>query len=258
MGTVLSLVSAAIGVFCAVLGLWSLTGAQASRRVVPFSGGLLVGISLFGVLPDLAERYSWAGGPALLAVGVALLWLVGRYVYPVCPSCSHTHQHELCSAALHGFATPLVVAATLHSFLDGLGIAASQQRSADALGTTLVLAVILHKIPEGVALGVMLRAALPTRASALLWCALAESATFLGGLLESIVAPGLRRSMGELLRPGAGRRQLPLPGLPRRAWRVEAPRQVRLRPRPDRRRGSGRPSARSKLSAPVVERSAPP
>lgn len=191
MGTVLSLVSTAIGVFCAVLGLWSLTGAQASRRVVPFSGGLLVGISLFGVLPDLAERYSWAGGPALLAVGVALLWLVGRYVYPVCPSCSHTHQHELCSAALHGFATPLVVAATLHSFLDGLGIAASQQRSADALGTTLVLAVILHKIPEGVALGVMLRAALPTRASALLWCALAESATFLGGLLESIVAPGL-------------------------------------------------------------------
>jgi len=192
LGTLLSLFSTAIGVLSALVGLRSLTGAsETTRRVVPFSGGLLLGIAIFGVLPELAGEYSWAGGLALLTMGVALLWVVGRYVYPVCPSCSHTHQHELCSTALHGFAMPLVVAASLHSFLDGLGIAASQQESAEGLGRVVLLAVILHKVPEGAALGIMLRAALPARASALAWCVVAESATFCGALLESIVAPRL-------------------------------------------------------------------
>jgi zinc transporter ZupT len=185
-------VSTAVAVSTAVVGVLSLGGASAAgRKVVPFSGGLLMGIALFGVLPELALEHSWAGGLALLGLGVVLLWAFGRYVYPVCPSCSHTHHHELCSTALHGFATPLVVAASLHSFLDGLGIAASQREPAEGLGMAVVLAVILHKIPEGIALGIMLRAALPSWTSALAWCVAAESATVLGALLESMVTPGL-------------------------------------------------------------------
>lgn len=181
-----------MAVASAVLGVLSLGAASAAgRKVVPFSGGLLIGIALFGILPELVLKHGAAGGPASLSLGVLLLWAFGRFVYPVCPSCSHTHQHELCSTTLHGFATPLVTAASLHSFLDGLGIAASQREPAEALGMAVVLAVMLHKIPEGIALGIMLRAALPARGAALAWCVAAESATVLGALLESIVAPGL-------------------------------------------------------------------
>jgi zinc transporter ZupT len=154
---------------------------------VPFSGGLLMGIAAFGVLPELAAGYGWPGGLGLLGFGVALLWMVGRYVYPVCPSCSHDHAHELCSTTLHGFALPLALAASLHSFLDGLGVAASQQ-DGGRLGTAVLLGVVVHKIPEGIALGVILRAAVKSQAAALALCVAAESATFFGGLFESIIA----------------------------------------------------------------------
>lgn len=167
-----------------------MTGApKAARRIVPFSGGLLVGIAAFGILPELAGQFTWAGGFALLALGVGLLWLFGRYVYPVCPSCSHTHDHEACTARLHGFALPLVIAASIHSFLDGLGIAASQQENAGSLGTVVLLGVVLHKLPEGIALGVILHEALRSRIAALGWVTLIQSATVLAAVAESALSP---------------------------------------------------------------------
>lgn len=169
-----------------------LTGApRAAGRVVPFSGGLLMGITAFGVLPELAAEYRWAGALGLLALGFLLLWTIGRYVYPVCPSCSHTHEHEYCASTLHGFALPLIAAASVHSFLDGLGIAASRLDRANGLALVIVAGVTLHKVPEGIALGIMLRAALPSRSAALGWCALAETATVLGAVLEWLVSSRL-------------------------------------------------------------------
>jgi zinc transporter ZupT len=184
-GPILALFATAIGVAGAVLGVSSLTGP--ARRIVPFSGGLLMGIAVFGVLPELMETYGWRPGGALLVAGLGLLWVVDRYVYPVCPSCSHTHDHEHCASLLHGFATPLVIAAFLHSFLDGAGIAASQQGSSSGLATTVLAGVTLHKIPEGIALGIMLRAALRSPLNALACCVLAEGATLLGAVLESAI-----------------------------------------------------------------------
>lgn len=184
-GTLLSLLAALIGISGAALGATSLAGAP--RRIVPFSGGLLIGVALFGVLPDLAGHYGWTTGVALLAAGVAALALFGRYVYPVCPSCSHDHVHDRCSTVLHGFEGPLIAAASLHAFLDGVGISAAQQEHAGGLGTVLVVGVILHKIPEGVALGIMLRASLRSRAAALAWCVAAEGATLAGGAFESAI-----------------------------------------------------------------------
>jgi zinc transporter ZupT len=179
------LLATAIGVAGAAFGVSSAIGAP--RRIVPFSGGLLMGIAVFGVMPELALHYGWAGGPAMLAAGVAALWLFGRYVYPVCPSCSHTHDHEHCATALHGFAGPLIAAAALHAFLDGVGISASRQESAGGLATAVLFAVTVHKIPEGIALGIMLRASVRSRWAAFALCAAAESATFFGAMFESAI-----------------------------------------------------------------------
>lgn len=187
----ISLLGTLIGIGSAVPALSRRLGPAQTAHLVPFSGGLLVGIAAFGVLPELAELHGWLAGLPLLGAGMALLWLVSRYVYPVCPSCSHTHQHELCEATLHGFALPMVVAASLHAFLDGVGIAAAYQESAEGLGTAVMVGVLLHKVPEGVALGVMLRAALRSRLAALALCAAAEAATFLGALLYLLAGPPL-------------------------------------------------------------------
>lgn len=183
-GISLALLATVIGVATAALGVFSRVGSP--RRIVPFSGGLLMGIALFAVIPELAEERTWPQALALVGLGVGLLWAFGRFVYPVCPSCSHTHDHEHCATALHGFALPLMAAASLHAFLDGLGVAAAQADASSGLGV-LVLGVVLHKIPEGIALGIMLRAAVKRNGVAFGLAALAEAATFFGAVLESAV-----------------------------------------------------------------------
>jgi zinc and cadmium transporter len=153
--------------------------------MVPFGGGVLIGVALFWVLPEIAETLHWRGAIAWAAAGAALLWTIDRFVYPVCPACSHDHKHDDCETRLHGFAGPLLIAASLHSMLDGWGAAST------GAGQALAFGIAFHKIPEGIALGVMARASLPSRKAALAWVAIAEGATLLGGGFETILAPRL-------------------------------------------------------------------
>lgn len=173
LATAAALLGSGIGVF--------LPGAhQKARFMVPFAGGLLVGVSVFGLFPELASDIGPAGGLALFAVGYLLLRGINRYIVPVCPSCAHDHDHETCAATLHGFAAPLITAAALHSALDGWSIGTAQFAAALGVRVTLPMAVVLHKIPEGVALGAILQAAVATRSAALGWCLLAEGVTLAG------------------------------------------------------------------------------
>jgi len=51
------------------------------------------------------------------------------------------------------------------------------------------MAVVLHKIPEGIALGAILRAAVASARGALAWCLLAEGVTLAGGAAGLELAP---------------------------------------------------------------------
>jgi zinc transporter ZupT len=178
----------AIAIISAAAGVWLTSVKGLSRRLVPFGGGVLLGVALFWVLPEMAEFFSWKGAILWLTGGFLLLAAVDRFVYPVCPACSpsHEHDHNHCATRLHGFATPLLAAAALHSALDGWSAAVSQTAG---FSLALVGGIAVHKIPEGLALGVIARASLGSKASALSWCALAQSATLAGAGLESVLAP---------------------------------------------------------------------
>jgi zinc transporter ZupT len=170
---------------------------SARRRfeaMVPFSAGILLGVVTFGVVPETGLDIGWAAAMALLAGGYLFLYLINRYVYPVCPSCSHMHDHAHCAMLLHGFAGPLVAAAALHAFLDGWSIATAAE------GTGLAAAVALHKIPEGVALGALMGAAVKARTAAMAWVLLAELPTVAGAVAAGLAAERL----------GAGWTQYPL------------------------------------------------
>jgi len=176
----------AIAILSAAAGVWLTSFPTLSRRLVPFGGGVLLGVALFWVLPEMAEFFSWQGAILWIGGGFALLAVIDRFVYPVCPSCSHSHHHEECATRLHGFATPLLAAAALHSALDGWSAVAGQSTG---FGFGLLGAIAIHKIPEGLALGVIARAALRSRASALAWCAVAQLATLVGAGAELMFAP---------------------------------------------------------------------
>lgn len=179
-----------VGLGGAALGLWLTGMRRRARAVVPFSAGVLLGVALFGLVPELAVEVGWTTSLLLFAAGYGLLTLINRF-NPVCPTCAHDHDHNSCATELHGFAGPLVAAAALHSFLDGWSIATVQLTVPLGLRVAVPLAVALHKAPEGIALGGILRAAVKSRATALGWCTLAEGTTLLGGLLGLVMAPHL-------------------------------------------------------------------
>ena len=190
-GIAAPVLATAVGLAGAVAGLW-LTGiGRRARVVVPFSAGVLLGVALFGLVPELAVELGWTVSLMLFAAGYGLLLLLNRYAYPVCPTCAHDHDHNSCATALHGFAGPLILAAAMHSFLDGWSIATVQLHVPLGLRVAVPVAVALHKLPEGMALGGILQASVGSRAAAMAWCALAEGSTLFGGILGLLMAPHL-------------------------------------------------------------------
>ncbi|HWB84718.1 MAG TPA: ZIP family metal transporter [Bryobacteraceae bacterium] len=179
------------GLSGAILGLW-LTGMRRRANIlVPFSAGVLLGVALFGLLPELIVEIGWRASLGLFGLGYALLLIINHYAYSVCPTCAHDHDHNACAIELHGFAGPLISAAALHSFLDGWSVATAQLAVPLGLRVAVPLAIALHKVPEGIALGGILRASVKSRPAALAWCALVEGATLVGGVAGLLMEPHL-------------------------------------------------------------------
>jgi zinc transporter ZupT len=169
--------------------VWLAEARHRARIMAPLAAGMLLGIALFGLVPELVEDAGWPLCLALFALGYAALAIPARFGYSVCPSCDHGHDHASCSTPLHGFAAPLFAGAALHSFFDGWSVASSQL--AVPLGVRLAapLAIALHKVPEGIALGGILSASMKSRQWAFAYAALAESATIAGGAFGLWLAP---------------------------------------------------------------------
>jgi zinc transporter ZupT len=154
-----------------------------TRVLIPLSGGLLIGVAMFGLIPELVEDIGWMRGLGLVAFGYAILQALDRVALTFCPSCGHDHGHlHDHDEQLRGFATPLLIATAVHAFVDGWGLVAVQVGTR-TLGakTAFAAALLLHKIPEGLALGTMLRASVHRARTALAWCAAVELATLAGG-----------------------------------------------------------------------------
>jgi zinc transporter ZupT len=185
------ILATAAGLCGAGLSLWLGGARRRSLWLIPFSAGVLLGVAVFGLLPALIGQIGWTVSLALFAAGYGLLLAINRYAYPVCPTCSHDHDHAACTTELHGFAAPLLSAAAVHSFLDGWSIATAHLAAPLGLRFAVPLAVALHKVPEGMALGGILRASMSSRAAALGWCVLAEGTTVLGGAAGLLTGPHL-------------------------------------------------------------------
>src|SRR4051812_37319320 len=107
--------------------------------------GLLCGIALFWLLPETAQISGWT--PALLltagfGAGLALL------------------DHFLIDqgwAKQENIVKPLLIATAIHSFLDGWSLRATAANAVTAVAVPIGLG--LHKLPEGVALGWVVRRA---------------------------------------------------------------------------------------------------
>jgi zinc and cadmium transporter len=187
---ILAVLAALVAIASAAAGVALLGDAHRTRILIPLSGGLLVGVAAFGLIPELVDDIGWLRGLLLVASGYGFLKLLDRFAFSVCPSCAHDHSHEGCSEPLHGFAAPLLIATAFHAYVDGWGLVAVQMGThTPGAQTVFATALLLHKIPEGLALGTMLRASMGSARTALALCAAVELATILGGAMGLWLTP---------------------------------------------------------------------
>lgn len=132
------------------------------------AGGLLAGICLFWVLPEIA---SFVGRVAALsltgAVFAALLILDNTLL-------EHRQRSELL--------IPLLIATAIHSFLDGWSVRAFSTGTMSRIAAGLGLG--LHKVPEGMAIGWVVRSGIGRSVPALCAAVAVELATPVGAWTE--------------------------------------------------------------------------
>ena len=164
--------AAVLAMACAVVGIVA-SGGRRAHILVPLSGALLAAVALFALIPETAREIGWPVALLVAGAGYGLLQLFDRMGLPVCPSCSHSH----------GFSGPLVAATAIHAFVDGWGMLAVRASSPRDVYMAILTALLLHKIPEGLALGAILRMSTRKTGPAVGLAILAEMPTVLGGAL---------------------------------------------------------------------------
>ncbi len=133
-------------------------------------GGLLFGIALFWVIPEVAETSGWAGAVALVCAAFALIAALDMLLM-------HT-GHSPRSGAI----APLLIATSLHCFLDGWSMRALGSQPVTNVAVAAGLA--LHKIPEGFALGWVIRRTLRASGKTIAAGSAIEALTALAAFIE--------------------------------------------------------------------------
>jgi hypothetical protein len=164
------------GLAIAGIAVGALLGQSRSLSVhlAAAGGGLLSGIGLFWLMPEIAQG---SGVIPAIAVPVGLavaLWAADRKLLHA------THSLR------HGFVVPLLAATALHSALDGWSIRALEIQP--MAGLVVLLGLALHKLPEGLALGWLTRSSVESTGKAVAYCSGAEMLTVAGAWVEPRVA----------------------------------------------------------------------
>jgi len=174
-------------------GALSTVGAVSHKRLcalISLAAGTLMGVTVFSIVPEAAETAGWFELTLAFGSGYALFSIVSRYVFHVCPACAASHFDEATTRHFGEIAAAMVIALALHSSLDGVAVAAGHE-AGGRLNASLVLAVCVHKVPEGLALGGLLLGAGFRRAQVVAWVAAVESTTLFGGVIGSWLLPGV-------------------------------------------------------------------
>jgi len=165
-------------------GLFALRLQGQIGTLIAASGGVVVGVALFDVLPEAfdnlgnAQHVAWLVGVGFLVFFVAARALVLHHR----DDDEHVHAHARVGAMD-------TAALSVHSFLDGLGIGFAFHVS-NATGFIVFLAVVSHDFADGLnTVSFVLRQSGDRRA-ALRWLAVDAITPLLGAIVGSSVSIG--------------------------------------------------------------------
>jgi len=172
----------------ALVGGWISTSLQLAHRplcaLISFAAGTLLGVTIFAILPESFGACPWWAVFLALATGYALFFFISKHIHHVCPACAASHFDADATRHFSEIATALIVALAIHSMTDGLALGIQGETPAtDATKWSLFLALCIHKVPEGLALGSLLIGAGLQRGAAFGWVAAVEATTLVGGVI---------------------------------------------------------------------------
>jgi zinc and cadmium transporter len=154
----------------------------------------MLAVTVLGVLPQVVD--SSATAPLFVLLGYFAVHLAQHVFTP------HLHFGEETHSLTASAGTSALLGLTLHTFFDGVAIASGFLVS-ERLGILLFLAVLLHKLPEGVTIASVIVAGGQSRSRAVAGSLILGLATILGVLLTEQVGPlaqhGLALSAGVTL-----------------------------------------------------------
>lgn len=145
-------------------------------------GGLLFGIAVFWILPEIASELNWLAACFLAAAAGLGIALLDRHF---------EHPGDLPGQKVIG---PLLLATAIHSLLDGWSLRAVSHQQVASIVVPLGLA--LHKGPEGLALGWVTGHSFPSRTKAITLCFLAEAMTIVGAAVEPFLDDSATKAWG--------------------------------------------------------------
>jgi zinc transporter ZupT len=126
--------------------------------LISLAAGTLLGVTAFSILPESWSAMNWWEMTLAFGSGYFVFWFISKYVYHVCPACAASHFDEATTHRFSEIASALVIALAIHSTMDGVALAAGHEAhghssyAANAqLDWSLLLAVCVHKVPEGIA-----------------------------------------------------------------------------------------------------------
>lgn len=166
---------------------------RASDRMLPLvfvALGTLLAVTLFDVLPDAKQGLNWPLFLTAVGSGYLLFWLISRYLYSICPACAFTPNaassepvdvNDPAVVRARALVWLLTIALTVHCTVDGLAIVVGDDL-AHGVDLAVLVAVIVHKLPEGMALALYLMSAGKRPGIAVLWTSIVELSTLIGGV----------------------------------------------------------------------------
>ncbi len=168
---------------------WS---AGALDAMLAFAAGFMIAVAMIDLLPEALSR----GGhtAAAVALGAYVAVHITQHVIG-----THFHFGEETHAVSEAVSFAALVGLLLHTFVDGVAVASGFGVNS-SVGALVFIAVVLHKVPEGLAISSLFLAAGQGRLRALLAAAALGLATILGLLLTDYVP--LLREYGLALAAG--------------------------------------------------------
>jgi zinc transporter ZupT len=151
-----------------------------------FGAGFMLAVTVLGVMPEVLKDAPTA--PLYVLLGYFSVHIAQHVLPP------HFHFGEETHRVSPSAGNSALLGLTLHTFFDGVAIASGFLVSG-RLGILLFLAVLLHKLPEGVTIASVMVAGGGSRARAVGAAAVLGGATVLGVLLTEQIQPLARHGL---------------------------------------------------------------